>query len=90
VSESSAKAGAGTGSGEPSALNGTNGMNPTDMMGMLAISKKKKRPAWDTKGRLEDMEEVIGTLCQELVHSTTNMKDLTSKLESSQNKSEFS
>ncbi|KAK3818938.1 MAG: putative kinesin family protein [Benniella sp.] len=86
VSESSAKAGAGTGSRESSVLNGTNGVNPTDMMSMLAISKKKKRPAWDTKGRLEDMEEVIGTLCQELVHSTTNMKDLTSKLESSQNK----
>ncbi|GJJ71715.1 kinesin family member C1 [Entomortierella parvispora] len=61
-------------------------LNNADILDVLALPKKKKRPAWDTKGRLEDMEELTGTLHQLLHTSTTNMSDLTSKLESSESK----
>ncbi|KAF9574155.1 kinesin-like nuclear fusion protein [Mortierella alpina] len=47
---------------------------------------KKKRPAWDTKGRLADMEELTTALHDQLQTSTTSMTDLTSKLESSESK----
>ncbi|KAG0272182.1 kinesin-like nuclear fusion protein [Linnemannia exigua] len=50
------------------------------------IPKKKKRPAWDTKGRLEDMEELTAVLNEHLQTSSSNMVDLTSKLESSESK----
>ncbi|KAG0295881.1 hypothetical protein BGZ98_001195 [Dissophora globulifera] len=61
-------------------------LSSADILNTLAMSKKKKRPAWDTKGRLEDMEELTGTLHQLLHTSATNMTDLTSKLESSESK----
>ncbi|KAF9273852.1 kinesin-like nuclear fusion protein, partial [Linnemannia elongata] len=48
------------------------------------IPKKKKRPAWDTKGRLEDMEELTAVLNEHLQTSSNNMKDLSSKLKSSE------
>ncbi|KAF9127052.1 kinesin-like nuclear fusion protein [Mortierella sp. 14UC] len=50
------------------------------------IPKKKKRPAWDTKGRLEDMEVLTAELNELLQTSNSNMVDLTSKLESSESK----
>ncbi|KAF8935552.1 kinesin-like nuclear fusion protein [Haplosporangium gracile] len=50
------------------------------------IPKKKKRPAWDTKGRLEDMEELTAVLNEQLQTSSNNMKDLSSKLQSSEDK----
>ncbi|KAF9900006.1 kinesin-like nuclear fusion protein [Linnemannia zychae] len=50
------------------------------------IPKKKKRPAWDTKGRLEDMELLTAELNELLQTSNSNMVDLTSKLESSESK----
>ncbi|KAF9433546.1 kinesin-like nuclear fusion protein [Entomortierella beljakovae] len=61
-------------------------LSSTEILNVLAIPKKKKRPAWDTKGRLEDMEELTSTLHQLLQTSTTNMGDLTNKLESSESK----
>ncbi|KAG9071698.1 kinesin-like nuclear fusion protein [Linnemannia hyalina] len=48
------------------------------------IPKKKKRPAWDTKGRLEDMEELTAVLNEQLQTSSHNMKDLSNKLKSSE------
>jgi hypothetical protein len=60
-----------------------------DILNVLALPKKKKRAAWDTKGRLEDMEELTGTLHQLLHTSATNMTDLTSKLETSESKSKL-
>ncbi|KAG9320707.1 hypothetical protein KVV02_008808 [Mortierella alpina] len=51
-----------------------------------ALVAKKKRPAWDTKGRLADMEELTTALHDQLQTSTTSMTDLTSKLESSESK----
>ncbi|CAO3567804.1 unnamed protein product [Mortierella alpina] len=51
-----------------------------------ALIAKKKRPAWDTKGRLADMEELTTALHDQLQTSTTSMTDLTSKLESSESK----
>ncbi|KAF9285104.1 kinesin-like nuclear fusion protein [Mortierella alpina] len=51
-----------------------------------ALVAKKKRPAWDTKGRLADMEELTTALHDQLQTSTISMTDLTSKLESSESK----
>ncbi|KAI1301964.1 kinesin-like nuclear fusion protein [Mortierella claussenii] len=56
----------------------------TEILNTLALSKKKKRAAWDTKGRLEDMEELTSTLHHLLQTSTSNMDDLTNKLQSSE------
>lgn len=53
------------------------------------IPKKKKRPAWDTKGRLEDMEELTAVLNEQLQTSSHNMKDLSSKLKSSEDQSMY-
>ncbi|KAG0282935.1 kinesin-like nuclear fusion protein [Linnemannia gamsii] len=50
--------------------------------------KKKKRPAWDTKGRLEDMEELTAALKEQLQTSSSDMKDLSSKLDSSKDQIE--
>ncbi|KAF9146428.1 kinesin-like nuclear fusion protein [Linnemannia schmuckeri] len=58
--------------------------NPASVMPL--IPKKKKRPAWDTKGRLEDMEELTAILNEQLQTSSNNMKDLSSKLQSSEDK----
>lgn len=53
------------------------------------ILKKKKRPAWDTKGRLEDMEELTAVLNEHLQTSSNNMKDLSNKLKSSEDQSMY-
>ncbi|KAF9960897.1 kinesin-like nuclear fusion protein [Mortierella alpina] len=59
--------------------------NATIQRAPAAIAMKK-RPAWDTKGRLADMEELTTALHDQLQTSTTSMTDLTSKLESSESK----
>ncbi|KAF9582529.1 NADPH-dependent diflavin oxidoreductase 1, partial [Lunasporangiospora selenospora] len=64
----------------------TNFMNNTEILNVLAMAKKKKRPAWDTKGRLEDMEALTGTLHELLHTSASNMDELTGKLEMSESK----
>ncbi|KAF8981145.1 kinesin-like nuclear fusion protein [Entomortierella lignicola] len=61
-------------------------LSSAEILNTLALSKKKKRPAWDTKGRLEDMEELTSTLHHLLQTSASNMTDLNSKLESSESK----
>ncbi|KAG0249684.1 kinesin-like nuclear fusion protein [Mortierella polycephala] len=53
---------------------------------IAAIPQKKKRPAWDTKGRLEDMEELMNSLLQLLQTSSADTNDLTNKLEFSESK----
>ncbi|KAJ1965838.1 kinesin-like nuclear fusion protein [Dimargaris xerosporica] len=45
---------------------------------------RKKRPAWDTKGRLEDMEEFVGQLHHKLASSTSEIGTMQSELERSQ------
>ncbi|KAF9995117.1 kinesin-like nuclear fusion protein [Entomortierella chlamydospora] len=85
ISESKS-ATAGTGAGAESSQAAVAELSSAEILNALAISKKKKRPAWDTKGRLEDMEELTSTLHHLLQTSTTNMNDLTSKLESSESK----
>ncbi|KAF9921082.1 kinesin-like nuclear fusion protein [Linnemannia zychae] len=47
---------------------------------------KKKRAAWDTKGRLQDMEELTSTLYEMLNKSTGNITKMTQSLESNANK----
>ncbi|KAJ1657844.1 kinesin-like nuclear fusion protein [Dispira simplex] len=48
--------------------------------------KKKKRPAWDTKGRLEDMEEHVGALTRQLQENNDNLGRMHLKLGSSHDK----
>ncbi|KAJ1957425.1 kinesin-like nuclear fusion protein [Dispira parvispora] len=48
--------------------------------------KKKKRPAWDTKGRLEDMEEHVGALTRQLQENNDNLGQMYDKLGNSQDK----
>ncbi|KAG0208723.1 kinesin-like nuclear fusion protein [Mortierella sp. GBA30] len=64
------------------------GTNPTEnvLQTKPALPKKKKRSPYDTKGRMEDMEELTTALHEQLQTSTTVMSDLTSKLESSESK----
>ncbi|KAF9344923.1 kinesin-like nuclear fusion protein [Mortierella sp. AD094] len=85
ISESKSAA-AGTDAGAESSQAAATELNSVEILNTLAISKKKKRPAWDTKGRLEDMEELTSTLHHLLQTSATNMNDLTGKLESSESK----
>ncbi|KAF9918915.1 kinesin-like nuclear fusion protein [Linnemannia zychae] len=70
------------------ATRGTSSASVATSSGFVApvIPKKKKRPAWDTKGRLEDMEELTAILNAHLQTSNMNMEELTSKLESSESK----
>ncbi|KAK9765143.1 kinesin-like nuclear fusion protein [Basidiobolus ranarum] len=48
--------------------------------------KIKKRPAWDTKGRLEDMEELMSFLKQQIKQSNSSMSDMHGKLSESEAK----
>ncbi|ORX94060.1 kinesin-domain-containing protein [Basidiobolus meristosporus CBS 931.73] len=48
--------------------------------------KGARRPAWDTKGRLEDMEELTGFLKEQIQQSTDSMTTMHSKLSSSESK----
>ncbi|ORX94860.1 kinesin-domain-containing protein [Basidiobolus meristosporus CBS 931.73] len=48
--------------------------------------KIKKRPAWDTKGRLEDMEQLMGFLKEQIKQSNTSMTDMHEKLSESEAK----
>ncbi|KAJ1977068.1 kinesin-like nuclear fusion protein [Dimargaris verticillata] len=48
------------------------------------VPTRKKRPAWDTKGRLEDMEEFVGQLHHKLSSSTSEIGTMQSELERSQ------
>ncbi|KAG0300593.1 kinesin-like nuclear fusion protein [Linnemannia gamsii] len=52
----------------------------------IELPAKKKRAAWDTKGRLQDMEEVTGALYDMLNKSTGNITEMTQSLESNANK----
>ncbi|KAF9135134.1 kinesin-like nuclear fusion protein [Mortierella sp. GBA39] len=54
----------------------------------IELPAKKKRAAWDTKGRLEDMEELTGALHQMLNKSTGNITEITQTLETNANKIE--
>ncbi|KAF9109635.1 kinesin-like nuclear fusion protein [Mortierella sp. AM989] len=85
ISESKSAA-VGTETGQESSQAAGADLSSAEILNTLALSKKKKRPAWDTKGRLEDMEELTSTLHQLLQTSTNNMTDLTDKLESSESK----
>ncbi|KAJ1907680.1 kinesin-like nuclear fusion protein [Tieghemiomyces parasiticus] len=53
---------------------------------VCVMPKKKKRAAWDTKGRLEDMEEYVGFMSQQLKNNDHNMSGLRGELQSSQDK----
>lgn len=55
----------------------------------IELPSKKKRAAWDTKGRLQDMEELTGALHQMLNKSTGNITEITQTLESNANKSKL-
>ncbi|KAL1920084.1 uncharacterized protein VTP21DRAFT_1230 [Calcarisporiella thermophila] len=48
---------------------------------ILEPPRKKKRPAWDTKGRLEDMEELTAFLKQQIKHSNSSVEGMTSKIQ---------
>ncbi|KAF9130195.1 hypothetical protein BGW39_003377 [Mortierella sp. 14UC] len=52
----------------------------------MDLPAKKKRAAWDTKGRLQDMEELTGALYQMLNKSTGNITEMTQSLVSNSNK----
>ncbi|KAF9287327.1 kinesin-like nuclear fusion protein [Linnemannia elongata] len=54
----------------------------------IELPAKKKRAAWDTKGRLQDMEELTGALHEMLNKSTGNITEITQTLESNANKIE--
>ncbi|KAK3811380.1 MAG: P-loop containing nucleoside triphosphate hydrolase protein [Linnemannia elongata] len=54
----------------------------------IELPVKKKRAAWDTKGRLQDMEELTGALHQMLNKSTGNITEITQTLENNANKIE--
>lgn len=56
----------------------------------IELPVKKKRAAWDTKGRLQDMEELTGALHQMLNKSTGNITEITQTLENNANKSKSS
>lgn len=47
----------------------------------------KKRPAWDTKGRLEDMEVLTGYLKDKLGANEERMGDLATKLNENESES---
>ncbi|KAJ3089684.1 hypothetical protein HK102_005762 [Quaeritorhiza haematococci] len=48
------------------------------------VPKKKKRPAWDVKGRLQDLEELHGATESRLADSNKVMTEMTSQLTESQ------
>ncbi|KAF9101416.1 hypothetical protein BGX29_005631 [Mortierella sp. GBA35] len=50
------------------------------------LQLKKKRAPWDTKGRLQDMEEVTSALYQKLNRSTGNVTNMNMSLESNTDK----
>ncbi|KAF8932358.1 kinesin-like nuclear fusion protein [Haplosporangium gracile] len=54
----------------------------------IELPAKKKRAAWDTKGRLQDMEELTGALHGMLNKSTGNITEITQTLEINANKIE--
>ncbi|KAG0264501.1 kinesin-like nuclear fusion protein [Mortierella polycephala] len=56
--------------------------NVSEILAKLNLPQKKKRAAWDTKGRLQDMEELTSSLNQMLSKSTNNMNSISTKLES--------
>ncbi|KAF9182596.1 kinesin-like nuclear fusion protein [Haplosporangium sp. Z 767] len=56
--------------------------NVSEILARLNLPQKKKRAAWDTKGRLQDMEELTSSLNQMLSKSTNNMNSISTKLES--------
>jgi hypothetical protein len=56
----------------------------------IELPAKKKRAAWDTKGRLQDMEELTGALHQMLNKSTGTITEITQTLETNASKSKFS
>ncbi|KAF9901001.1 hypothetical protein EC991_006617 [Linnemannia zychae] len=58
----------------------------TEASGDVDLPAKKKRAAWDTKGRLQDMEELTGALYQMLNRSTGNITEMTQSLQSNANK----
>ncbi|KAG0272528.1 kinesin-like nuclear fusion protein [Linnemannia exigua] len=52
----------------------------------VGLPAKKKRAAWDTKGRLQDTEELTDTLYQMLNKSIGNITAMTQSLQSNANK----
>ncbi|KAG0232719.1 kinesin-like nuclear fusion protein [Actinomortierella wolfii] len=57
-----------------------------DLEAVFELPKRKKRPAWDTKGRLEDMEELTSIMRQHLQTSSNNQAEMKSMLASSESK----
>ncbi|KAI9137113.1 P-loop containing nucleoside triphosphate hydrolase protein [Paraphysoderma sedebokerense] len=58
----------------------------SDAKAQSAFPKLKKRPAWDTKGRLQDMEEFAGYLKNQFESAQGNMDEMNSKLSESNSK----
>ncbi|KAF9583360.1 kinesin-like nuclear fusion protein, partial [Lunasporangiospora selenospora] len=61
-------------------------MSSTELLSALEFPKKKKRAAWDTKNRLQDMEEITGALHGLLSKSVNSMNGMTNKLELNESK----
>ncbi|KAF9972516.1 kinesin-like nuclear fusion protein [Actinomortierella ambigua] len=64
----------------------TGGASSGDLETVFELPKKKKRPAWDTKGRLEDMEELTSIMRQHLQTSNSNQTEMKNMLASSESK----
>ncbi|KAG0263431.1 kinesin-like nuclear fusion protein [Actinomortierella ambigua] len=62
------------------------GASGGDLDTVFELPKKKKRPAWDTKGRLEDMEELTSIMRQHLQTSNSNQSEMKNMLASSESK----
>ncbi|KAF9104153.1 kinesin-like nuclear fusion protein [Mortierella sp. GBA35] len=62
--------------------NTSSSIAPATNASVPVIPMKKKRPAWDTKGRLQDMEELTALLQEQILAQNSNMEDLAPELES--------